>query len=105
MNTDAAQTETQPETRPYRLLDAWRGVAALWVVLLHSRGAGLPTALDHFSLLGLLGVPLFFVIPGYCIASAAQCSASAPRPTAHCLGARARRIYPRTSSPRSSWSS
>jgi len=94
MNTDTTQAETQPKIRPYRLLDAWRGVAALWVVLLHSRGAGLPPALDHFSLLGLRGVPMFFVISGYCIANAAQRSASAPRLTAHFLQARLRRIYP-----------
>lgn len=101
MNTDAPEARAQPgaeqappETRPYRLLDAWRGVAALWVVLLHSRGAGLPATLDHFSLLGLLGVPMFFVISGYCIASAAQRSAGMPRPAAHFLQARMRRIYP-----------
>jgi len=83
-----------PATRPYRLLDAWRGVAAIWVVLLHSRGPGLPFPLDRFSLLGLLGVPMFFVISGYCIASAALRSADSPRPVAHFLKARVRRIYP-----------
>ncbi len=102
MSTDApeagpqqgAQQAPPPKTRPYRLLDAWRGVAALWVVLLHSRGDGLPAALDQFSLLGLLGVPMFFVISGYCIANAALRSFDTPRPLARFLSARLRRIYP-----------
>lgn len=79
---------------PYRLLDAWRGVAALWVVLLHARGTGLFAPIDQFSLVGLLGVPMFFVISGYCIANAAVRSLEAPRPVAQFAWARVRRIYP-----------
>lgn len=79
---------------PYRLLDAWRGVAALWVVLLHSRGLGLFAPIDRFSLAGLLGVPIFFVISGYCIANAAMRTLDKPRPVAHFAWARVRRIYP-----------
>ena len=101
MSTDAPEAGAQrgaeqapPRIKPYRLLDAWRGVAAVGVVLLHSRGTGLPAALDRVSLLGLLGVPMFFVISGYCIASAALRSLSTPRPLAHFLSARLRRIYP-----------
>ena len=102
MSTDApqvgpqqgAQQASPPRTKPYRLLDAWRGVAAVWVVLLHSRGDGLPVTLDQFSLLGLLGVPMFFVISGYCIANAAVRSLDTPRPLAGFLSARLRRIYP-----------
>lgn len=82
------------KTSPYRLLDAWRGVAALWVVLLHCSGEGIPRPVGQFSLLGLLGVPIFFVISGYCIANAALRSLDAPRPLAHFLTARLRRIYP-----------
>jgi len=79
---------------PYRLLDAWRGVAALWVVLLHIRLPGVPAPLYAFSAGGHLGVPMFFVISGYCIANAAMRSLSKPQPVAHFLKARVRRIYP-----------
>lgn len=79
---------------PYRLLDAWRGVAALWVVMLHVRLPATPAPLYEFSLLGLLGVPMFFVISGYCIANAAMRSLSNSQPTRHFLKARVRRIYP-----------
>jgi exopolysaccharide production protein ExoZ len=79
---------------PYRLLDAWRGVAALWVVLLHVRLETTPALLSLFSAGGHLGVPMFFVISGYCIASAATRSLNSPRPVRHFLTARVRRIYP-----------
>ncbi len=79
---------------PYRLLDAWRGVAALWVVLLRIRLHTLPAPLYAFGVDGLLGVPIFFVISGYCIASAAVRSLDKPRSVAHFVGARVRRIYP-----------
>ena len=81
-------------TKPYRLLDAWRGVAALWVVLLHCSGEGIPPPLAQFSFLGLLGVPMFFVISGYCIANAAVRSLNTPRPLVHFLVTRLKRIYP-----------
>jgi exopolysaccharide production protein ExoZ len=87
-------TEPNPKTQPYRLLDAWRGVAALWVVLLHSSGDDHSASFFQFSLFGLLGVPMFFVISGYCIAHAAQGSLAKPRPLSHFLLARLRRIYP-----------
>jgi len=79
---------------PYRLLDAWRGVAALWVVMLHVRLDSTPTLLRVWSAGGHLGVPMFFVISGYCIASAAMRAADRPRPVQSFLKARARRIYP-----------
>ena len=79
---------------PYRLLDAWRGFAALWVVMLHVSLVGIPAPLYEFSQFGLLGVPMFFVISGYCIAHAAMRSLNTPQPVAHFLRARVRRIYP-----------
>ena len=79
---------------PYRLLDAWRGVAALWVVILHVRLDSTPAWLRDVSAGGHLGVPMFFVISGYCIANAAVRSLAAPRPVRHFLTARVRRIYP-----------
>ena len=79
---------------PYRLLDAWRGVAALWVVMLHVRLESTPGPLYRFSAGGHLGVPMFFVISGYCIANAAVRSLNAPAPVHHFVTARVRRIYP-----------
>ena len=79
---------------PYRLLDAWRGIAALWVVMLHVRLDSTPAWLRDFSAGGHLGVPMFFVISGYCIASAAMRSLQAPAPVLHFVKARVRRIYP-----------
>lgn len=79
---------------PYRLLDAWRGAAALWVVMLHVRLPSTPAWLFNLSAGGHLGVPMFFVISGYCIANAAMRSLTAPRPVKHFLTARVHRIYP-----------
>lgn len=79
---------------PYRLLDALRGVAALWVVMLHVRLDSTPTWLFHLSAGGHLGVPMFFVISGYCIANAAMRSLKAPSPVMHFVKARIGRIYP-----------
>ena len=79
---------------PYRLLDAWRGVAALWVVMLHVRLESTPAWLFHLSAGGHLGVPMFFVISGYCIANAAMRSLQTPTPVLHFVKARLRRIYP-----------
>ena len=79
---------------PYRLLDAWRGVAALWVILLHTRLPTTPEPLAHICSSGHLGVPMFFVISGYCIAHAAVRSQAAPRPITKFALARIRRIYP-----------
>ena len=56
----------------YRMLDAWRGLAALWVVMLHVRLETTPDWLYRFGAYGHLGVPMFFVISGYCIANAAM---------------------------------
>jgi peptidoglycan/LPS O-acetylase OafA/YrhL len=62
----------------YKLLDAWRGLAALAVVALHGGVPLLGGSLKELSqtswgllLYGALGVQLFFVISGYCIAGAA----------------------------------
>jgi exopolysaccharide production protein ExoZ len=99
MNKQAEKTSLDAPPRhagnaPYRLLDAWRGVAALWVVMLHVRLDSTPGWLRDVSVGGHLGVPMFFVISGYCIANAAMRSVNAPRPVRHFLTARVRRIYP-----------
>jgi exopolysaccharide production protein ExoZ len=91
---DIKQTPRHAGNTPYRMLDAWRGVAALWVVLLHVHLPTTPAPLAYFSTFGHLGVPMFFVISGYCIANAATRSLNNSRPMAHFLKARVRRIYP-----------
>lgn len=62
----------------YRLLDSWRGWAALWVMLYHGYNVfsvrrnfiseNLPV-LEKIATSGWFGVHLFFVISGYCIAA------------------------------------
>src|SRR5437773_12436347 len=70
----------------YDSLDMWRGVACLLVVLHHStivflsshaasdsqRADELPMTLLQWLHLGNIGVPMFFVISGYCIAATAR---------------------------------
>ncbi len=87
---------------PYRMLDAWRGFAALWVVMFHicetngSHQFGqLASTLPYsFFFWGRLGVTMFFVISGYCIANAAVRALNKPNPIMPYLQARWRRIYP-----------
>ncbi len=92
----------------FLLLDAWRGLAALMVVLHHAGFAifltgesrrdlplrwlreGLAETLRHCD----LGVPLFFVISGYCIAASLDSNASKQRSPWRFLWRRFRRIYP-----------
>ena len=89
-------------SRELRTLDAWRGAAALWVLMVH---ACLPTissvmpGLRHnpvyaISLLGGLGVQMFFVISGFCIANAACSSIQRPWGYRRFIWGRVWRIYP-----------
>jgi peptidoglycan/LPS O-acetylase OafA/YrhL len=67
-----------PRSPRYAALDFWRGLACLFVVVLHSAHyvyEALPT-IDPVGKVILLiiskmgvGVPMFFVISGYCIAA------------------------------------
>jgi peptidoglycan/LPS O-acetylase OafA/YrhL len=85
-----------------RTLDAWRGFAALWVVMVHACLSTIATSMPGlrnrplyaFSLLGGLGVQIFFVVSGYCIANAACVSLSRDSASKRFLWARVRRIYP-----------
>jgi len=86
---------------PYRTLEAWRGFASLWVVLFHTANAAIARYPDlrtspvyAFSGFGSLGVQLFFVISGYCIATAACNLLGKDRSFLRFLRARLRRIYP-----------
>lgn len=95
-----------PTDRPkaYRTLDAWRGFAALWVVLAHSC---LSTPFSQvssfvnqvqkfylFNLAGYLGVQMFFVISGYCIAASIISSMEKNHGPVTFMKARLKRIYP-----------
>jgi exopolysaccharide production protein ExoZ len=104
VTADTSAEAVRPPDRgaEYLTLQAWRGVASLWVVMLHSSpspGAnGFP---DHLSNLlvaigsqGYLAVPLFFVISGYCIANAATSALSRGVRWQGYAWARFRRIYP-----------
>lgn len=87
--------------KPYGTLDLWRGVAALWVVLFHTSATitgRFPdlrqTLLYEFNSLGYLGVQIFFVISGYCIASSACSNLRRGDTWAAFAYARVRRVYP-----------
>ena len=85
----------------YRSIDAWRGTACLLVVWFHagdmaiSRNQSLGNSFFwRASLIGEIGVPMFFVISGYCmIQSAAQLTERENR-TFTFIKQRFRRIYP-----------
>lgn len=91
----------------YRSLDIWRGVACLMVVLHHAGflvmlsdpgGEGWDRRLREFVCAGLwrmnLGVPLFFVISGYCILASADGHRRKGRSPLVFLARRFWRIYP-----------
>ena len=78
----------------------WRGVACLSVVLFHS-ARGPSREIDGFSAAvfailgkGWIGVPLFFVISGYCVTASADALRSQPYSAKHFFWRRFRRIYP-----------
>ncbi len=100
--SDATQQRDIGRVPPYKLLDVFRGLAALWVVMDHSSDRWLSP--DHLAYLhqplywissyGRLGVTIFFVISGYCITAAAWRSLVLNRSVAGYAKDRVRRIYP-----------
>jgi exopolysaccharide production protein ExoZ len=87
--------------KPFLILDAFRGFACLWVVAYHMsevliarypelRGTLLYRATDQ----GNAGVQMFFVISGYCIASAMSGALRKEGSFGYFVKARVRRIYP-----------
>ena len=95
-----------PTAPRYQSLDVWRGVACLSVVVLHSTYYSPP----DFHSLGIdwvgallirlcgemwVGVPMFFVISGYCIsATIDSCRRSSTASPSDYFSRRFRRIYP-----------
>jgi peptidoglycan/LPS O-acetylase OafA/YrhL len=91
-----------PSTR-YKTLDIWRGVACLVVVVYHSvftyqiDPETLSTAdrwIREFASRMWIGVPMFFVISGYCIAATAESNLRHERGWFDYVRRRLRRIYP-----------
>jgi len=91
----------------YPLLDAWRGLACVAVVLHHAgyiyppgharSGPGVSMArrlVGEFYQRMDLGVPLFFVISGYCIAASMDAHRNRRASSWRFLGRRIWRIYP-----------
>jgi peptidoglycan/LPS O-acetylase OafA/YrhL len=88
----------------YQSLDAWRGLACLMVVVYHavtiytvppSPTPSLATAVALAGRYGNHGVPIFFVISGYCIAAAIASEMRSPRGSVRRFyWRRLRRIYP-----------
>ena len=85
---------------PFRTLDVFRGLGALWVVMGHSC---VPFVSAHpvyknwvydISAKGVLGVVLFFVISGYCIMAAVYGALLRQKSVGRYLFDRVRRIYP-----------
>lgn len=87
---------------PYRMLDAFRGFAAAWVVMVHccvtyvstDPGRYLRNPLYAFAIRGQLGVLIFFVISGYCITAAAHSALYSGKPMWRYGYERVRRIFP-----------
>ncbi len=99
-NTNLNTTATK-RLPPYRSLDIWRGIASLWVMLFHAEAvmkhqyagtAGNPVY--RISAFGQLGVQMFFVISGYCIAAAAGSALQRDHGPVAFARARLRRIFP-----------
>lgn len=93
----------------YESLDAWRGVACLLVVLFHSAAYLISESLDarvrafggsvfDWGTVAIgrfwIGVPMFFVISGYCIAASADAVRTGSGGVGRFFVRRARRIYP-----------
>lgn len=87
---------------PFRTLDIFRGLAAIWVVMVHScdrfLGGNDPSYFQQplyaFAIRGQLGVVLFFVISGYCITAAAHGALYSGKPLRRYAFERGRRIFP-----------
>ena len=92
-----ARKVASPGTK-FSLLEPMRGVAALWVFCFHYHFSGSfrGTFPRLYQLLhmGAFGVPMFFVISGYCIAASARTSIRKREPLKLFLYRRVRRIYP-----------
>jgi peptidoglycan/LPS O-acetylase OafA/YrhL len=87
-----------PRSPRYRSLDLWRGLACLLVVVYHATfyAAGRHQSGNVLAITARLwaGVPMFFVISGYCISATVDSTRRRPRPLRTYFARRLRRIYP-----------
>lgn len=94
----------RPPANPrYLALDVWRGLACLMIVVLHAvhyaeddkLSGGVVVEIIRFVLGKLgVGVPIFFVISGYCIAATSDSARRKPSAPASFFYRRFRRIFP-----------
>ena len=97
----------KPKSARYQSLDMWRGVACLMLVFYHTTfyaDAGWRTLHPETWSLGSLalnlvtrlwiGVPMFFVVSGYCIAASVDSLRRKPHSLTNYFARRFRRIYP-----------
>src|SRR5271169_5946163 len=75
-------------------LEIARGLAALWVFLYHMRFSLDPGLFRQFADCGMLGVPLFFVISGYCMMASSRSTIAKGHTAGSFLRRRLRRIFP-----------
>ena len=103
----SAPAYPQIRSTRYPSLDVWRGLACLLIVVMHST---FPAQVGDMTLQKLqhptaarivflirqmwIGVPMFFVISGYCISATADSSRRKARATSHYFKRRIRRIFP-----------
>src|SRR5436853_2184504 len=103
---------SKPRAPRYHSLDHWRGLACLMIVLFHASiylmASEDTSALKHLVTLQSRvatfavraihclgwGVPIFFVISGYCIAATVDSSRRKAKPARNFFARRFRRIYP-----------
>ena len=102
VNRGTSSSEILPRHPRYASLDHWRGVACMIVVLYHSalfcytfgHMEGISGGVVAVFARGWIGVPLFFVISGYCISATADSTRLKNRPVSTYFLRRLRRIYP-----------
>jgi len=75
-------------------LEIARGLAALWVFLYHMRFNLDPGLFRQFANCGMLGVPAFFVISGYCMMASSRSTIAKGQSAGSFLRRRLRRIFP-----------
>ncbi|WP_309715217.1 acyltransferase [Armatimonas sp.] len=90
-----------PPRLSYLSLDLWRGLASVMVVIYHAAGVHsyhhkelIGSPIFRLAEYGWLGVQMFFVISGFCIANAAVISLSRDSHPRDFFLARFRRIFP-----------
>jgi len=77
-----------------KILEIARGLAALWVFLYHMRFNLDPGWFRQFANCGMLGVPAFFVISGYCMMASSRSTMAKGQTAGSFLKRRLRRIFP-----------